>query len=95
MKKDRFKIGDIIYISNWFNNQPNNTVITARIIDRLLHSPLNWVKYAIIIDGKNKEFCVGDFKSPDVWSARIYKTSKRGIYFHKNNLIDYDKDNKH
>lgn len=80
MTKDRFKIGDTIFISNWFGNQPNNTVIKAKIIDRFKQDSLPWVKYVIIIDGKDKKFCIGDFRSPDIWKAKIYKKSKKQIY---------------
>ncbi len=76
---DRFKIGDTVFISNWFNDQPKNTVVRAKVIKKLDRT-LYYGKYAVIIDGNTKEHHIGDFRSLDVWGARIYKNSKKKIY---------------
>jgi hypothetical protein len=76
---DRFKIGDIVFISNWFHDQPKNTVVRAKVIKKL-DKTLYYGKYAVIIDGNTKESHIGDFGSHDVWGARIFKNSKKKIY---------------
>ena len=76
--KDRFKIGDTVFISNWFHDQPKNTVVRAKIVKRLDKN--FYGKYSVIIEGRTKESHIGDFGSPDVWKARIYKNSKKKIY---------------
>lgn len=78
--KNRFEIGDTIYISNWFHEQPRGTVIKAKIVSKIDDCWLKWVKYEMVIDGGKSKFLIGDTKSPDVFEARIYKKSAKAIY---------------
>lgn len=79
-EKPRFKVETIIYIGKWFGNQPRNTVVKGKIVATVDKSILGWIKYEMVIIGRKQRFLIGDFKSPDVWSARIYKNSKKEIY---------------
>lgn len=79
--RDRFKVGDDIYLTNWYHGQPRNTVVKGKIVARL-NDPWSAVfaKYAMILDGGKREFLIGDRSSPDFWGSRIYKNSIKEIY---------------